>query len=153
MLIASYGPSRTCSHACRGATPATGSSPPPPPPRTYREWYANAAINVVPERIAGYLAGYRFAWDGDIPAPAQLRDQTVTISDRQPMAFMVLFNGQDGTPVVGIVHRLLRFMDSPGDDEPSGFHDRVGTPRRHTSSPVSCRGSHWLDLPSCGQPD
>ena len=56
--------------------------------------------------------------------PAQLHDQTVALSDRQPMAFLVLVNGQDGTPEVTILHRLLRFVDSPGD-EPSGFTDRV----------------------------
>ena len=104
--------------------------PPPPievaavPPRTYRELYADAAVNPALNRIAGYLAGYRFAGDGDIPAPAQLRDQTVALSDRQPMAFLCLVTGQDGNPEVSIVHRLLRFVDSPGE-EPSGFHDRV----------------------------
>lgn len=72
----------------------------------------------------GYLGGYRFAGEGDIPTPAQLRDQTVALSDRQPMAFLCLVNGPDGTPEVTILHRILRFMDSPGDD-PSGFHDRV----------------------------
>lgn len=94
------------------------------PPRTYREWYADAAHNPLPERMMGYLGGYRFAGEGDIPTPAQLRDQTVALSDRQPMAFLCLINGPDGTPEVAILHRILRFMDSPGDD-PSGFHDRV----------------------------
>ena len=52
------------------------------PPRTYRELYADAANNPTPERLKGYLAGYRFACEGDIPTPAQLRDQTVALSDR-----------------------------------------------------------------------
>ena len=110
---------------------ALAAVPPPPPPevaasppRTYREWYADAAYNPAPDRILGYLNGYRFAGDGDIPTPAQLRDQTVALSDRRPMAFLCLVNGPDGTPEVSILHRVLRFMDSPGDD-PSGFHDRV----------------------------
>ena len=110
---------------------APGADPPPPPPDvarspplTYREWYADAAHNPSPERVAGYLGGYRFAGERDIPTPAQLRDQTVALSERQPMAFLCLTNGPDGTPEVAIIHRILRFVDTPGDD-PSGFHDRV----------------------------
>ena len=93
--------------------------------RTYRKQYADAAKNPTPDLTAGYLAGYRFAGDGDIPTPAQLRNHTVAMSDRQPLAFLCMVNGLDGVPEVAIVHHLLRFMDSPGD-EPSGlFHDRV----------------------------
>jgi hypothetical protein len=47
------------------------------------------------------------------------------MSDRQPMAFLVLVTGQDGAYYeVVVLHRLMRYMDLPGDD-PSGFHDRV----------------------------
>lgn len=111
--------------------PAAGAAGPPlppevvaGPPRTYRELYSDAANNPAFDRVAGYLAGYRFAGEGDIPTPAQLRDQTVALSDRQPMAFLCLVNGPDGNPDVSVVHRLLRFVDSPGD-EPTGFNDRV----------------------------
>lgn len=112
--------------------PAAVAVPAPPPPagaireapRTYRELYADAANNPAPDRTAGYLAGYRFAGEGVIPVPIQLRDQTVAMSDRQPMAFLCMINGLDGLPEVSIVHRLLRFMDMPGD-EPTGFHDKV----------------------------
>ena len=105
------------------AAPAAVPPPPPAgvaaPPRSYREWwYADAASNTSAARIEGYLAGYRFAGEGDIPAPAQLRDQTVALSDRQPMAFLVLFAGQDGTPEVAIVHRLLRYVDPPPATSP-----------------------------------
>lgn len=108
---------------------ANAGAPPPPevaaaPPSTYRELYADAAYNPTPDRLEGYLAGYRFAGEGDIPTPAQLRDQTVALSDRQPMAFLSLSNGPDGSPEVAIVHRILRFVDAPGD-EASGYHDRV----------------------------
>ena len=108
---------------------AAAVKPPPPPevavaPRTYRKHYADAAHSPPAEWTAGYLAGYLFAGEGVIPTPTQLRDQTVALSNRQPMAFLRLVNGQDRVPEVSIVHRLLRFMDSPGD-EPSGFHDRV----------------------------
>ena len=110
---------------------ADAAAPPPPPaevaaepPRNYRELYANARNNPAPERLEGYLAGYRFAGEGDIPTPAQLRDQTVALSDRQPMAFLCLASGPNGFPEVAIVHRLLRFVDAPGD-EASGYHDHV----------------------------
>ena len=58
------------------------------------------------------------------PAPAQLRDQTVALSDRQPMAFLSLIHGPDGSPEVAILHGIVRYMDTPGYN-PSGFHDRV----------------------------
>ena len=68
--------------------------------------------------------GYRFAGEGDIPTSAQLRDQTIALSDRQPMAFLSLSNGPDGSPEVAVVHRVLKFVDAPGD-EATGYHDRV----------------------------
>ncbi len=98
--------------------------------RTYRKQYADAAKNPTPDLTGGYLVGYyRFAGDGDIPTPAQLRNHTVAMSDCQPVAFLCLVNEQDGVPEVAIVHHLLRFMDSPGD-KPSEFHDLIGTPVR-----------------------
>ena len=113
--------------AAAAAGIADVGAPPPvarPLPRTYRELYADAANNPAPERVMGYLAGYRFAGDGEIPTPAQLRDQTVTLSDNQAIAFLCLVTGQDDAPEVTVVHRLLKFVDSPGD-EASGFSDRV----------------------------
>lgn len=59
-----------------------------------------------------------------MPTPAILRDQTVALSDRQPMAFLALIEGPDGGYEVTIVHRMLKYLDAPGDN-PSGLHDRV----------------------------
>ena len=59
-----------------------------------------------------------------MPAPAVLRDQTVTLSDRQPMAFLCLVPGPAGSPEVAVLHRLMRFLDMPGEDE-TGFHVKV----------------------------
>lgn len=64
------------------------------------------------------------AGGGGVPTPAMLRDQTVALSDRQPMAFLALAPGHDGIPEVAVIHRILRYMDSPGED-PSGYNDRV----------------------------
>ena len=109
----------------------TDAADPPPhpevaagPPRTYRDLYVDAANNTTPDRIAGYLAGYRFVGEGDIPTPAQLGDQSVALSDRQPMAFLCLVTGPDELRDVSIVHRLLRVVDSPSD-EATAFNDRV----------------------------
>lgn len=98
----------------------------PTPPRTYRELYADAANNPPLARTGGYLAGYRFADPGGgvLPAPATLRDQTVFLSDRQPMAFLALVTGVDGALEVVVVHRLLRYVEAPGDD-PTGLKDNV----------------------------
>lgn len=75
-----------------GGLPEVDAAPPPPPVaadplKTYRELYSDANYNPTPDRVAGYLAGYRFAGDGEIPTPAQLRDQTVALSDRQSTCF------------------------------------------------------------------
>ena len=113
-----------------GALPAGGGVAPPPPtvaPRSYRELYSNAANSPTVERTAGYLAGYRFvdAAGGGVPTPATLRDQTIALSDRQPpMAFLALVSGHDGSPEVTIVHRVVKYVDTQGDN-PSGFNDRV----------------------------
>ena len=40
------------------------------------------------------------------------------------MAFLALVTGQDGQYEVTVVHRMLRYLDTPGED-PSGLHDRV----------------------------
>ena len=114
--------------AAAAGLPAGGANAPPEAnaatPRSYQALYADAARNPAPERTAGFLAGFRFAGEGDIPTPVQLRDQAVALSDRQPMAFLCLVNGPDGTPEVSIVHRLLRYVDTPGGDA-TGFNDRV----------------------------
>ena len=113
-----------------GAAPFPPGPPAPVPPpivaSTYREYYSDRSHSPPPDRIAGFLAGYRFAdvANGVIPTPANLVDPTVTLSDRQPMAFLCPATGLDGVNEVMIVHRFVRFMDSPGDD-PSGYHDRV----------------------------
>ena len=141
------------------AAAAAATVPPAPPeglvgpPRTYRALYADAAYNPAPDRIAGFLAGYRFSGDGDIPTPAQLRDQTVALSDRQPMAFLCLVPGQDGVPdEVSVVHRLLRYVDTPGDDD-SGFHDSVlGLLGDINAAPVSGGGSTEYHIPPSGFP-
>ena len=104
-----------------GVPPAAG-----PTACTYREYYLERG-NVPPvDCVAGYLAGYRFTDVGGagVPTPAILRDQTVTLSDRQSLAFLCMVLGVDGRGEVTIVHRIARYMDNPGDD-PSGFNDRV----------------------------
>ena len=108
------------------AQPAAAANALPAAPHTYRELYSDAANNPPPDRTARYLSGYRFADPGGdgVPTPAGLRDQTITLSDRQHMAFLALVRGQDETYEVVVLHRLLRYMDAPGDD-PSGLHDHV----------------------------
>lgn len=102
-----------------GVVPAAGAC-------NYREYYSERGHSPPPERIAGYLAGYRFldGGGGIVPTPAALRDQTVTLSDRQPMTFLCLITGADGTGEVSILHRFVRYMDTPGDD-PTGYNDKV----------------------------
>jgi hypothetical protein len=106
-----------------GAPPVAGAMPvAPPAPRRYRELYNDESNSPAPDRLANYMQGHRF--DAGGPTPATLRDQTVVLSDRQPMAFLCLVTGAGGTPEVSIVHRLMQYMDMPGKPA-SGFHDRV----------------------------
>jgi hypothetical protein len=94
-------------------------------PRTYRELLSDAANGPAPDRIADYLFGYRFdGGAGNVPAPATLRDQTVYLSDRQPMNFLVLTTGPGDLHEVAVLHRFMRYMDMPGEPA-SGFHDHV----------------------------
>ena len=115
----------------RGSLPdAAGGDPRPPAaapaPRTYRELYSDVSNGPAVDRIGGYLAGYRFTDGGGagVPTPVALRDQTVTLSDRQSMSFLALVPGHEGAPEIAILHRVLRYMDMPRDD-PSGYHDHV----------------------------
>ena len=78
------------------APPVDAAAPPPPPevaasrPRTYRELYADSASQPEAARLVGYLSGYRFAGEDEIRSSAQLKDQTIAVSDRRPMAFLCL---------------------------------------------------------------
>lgn len=85
-------------------------------PITYRELLADEANNPAPGRLADYLSGYRFDGAAGIPAPATLRDQTVTLTDRQPMAFLALVPGPMGVHEVMVLHLMIRYMDLPGEE-------------------------------------
>ena len=67
------------------AAPIGAPVAPRVPPITYRELFGDAANGPAPDCAANYLHGYRFQGRG-IPPPALLRDQAVTLCDRQPMA-------------------------------------------------------------------
>ena len=106
-----------------GDHPSGPGEPPAaaPLPRCYRELLSDEANSPAQERLANYMQGYRF--NGG-PTPVVLRDQTVHLSDRQPMAFLCLVAGARGANEVNVLHRLMQCMDMPGDPE-SGFHDQV----------------------------
>lgn len=100
---------------------------PDAPAATYREYYSYARNGPAPDRVRGFLGGYRFndVGGGGVPTPATLRDQTVTLSDRQSLTFLCLIPGVDGAGgEVAVVHRVIRYMDTPGDDA-TGYHDKV----------------------------
>ena len=90
-------------------------------PRCYRELFSDEANSPPRDRLAEYMQGYRF--DGG-PTTATLRDQTVNLSDRQPMAFLCMVAGIGGAYEVHTVHRLMRYIDIPGEPA-SGFHDHM----------------------------
>lgn len=107
-----------------GAAPAVARLP----PRTYRELYSEAANNPTPARAAAYLSDYRFtgrSWRWCRAHTSGLaRPDGGT--QRPPVdGIPGPSRGAGGENEVVIVHRLLRFMDAPGDDLSSGLHDRV----------------------------
>ena len=125
------------------AAPAAPAGPVPADgPRNYRELRTNETNSPDRARLANYLQGYRFDSGGGVPQHTALREQTVIMSDRQPMSFLCLVTGASDFPdEVVILHRLIRYMDLPGE-EASGFHDQylglVGA--RHPPTPISYGG-------------
>ena len=116
-----------------GIAPEAPGAPPVPVapagvfrPRTYRELLSDAVNGPAAGRVAEYLLGYCFidGGAGAVPAQANLRDQTVHLSDRQPMNFLVLVTGPGNTLEVTVLHRFMRYMDLPGEPA-SAFHDQV----------------------------
>jgi hypothetical protein len=92
---------------------------------TYRQLLSDQTRDAVHGQPGAYLAGYRFEGGAQpVPAPAALRDQTVPMCDRQPMAFLCLVPRLDGTAEVRILHRFMRYLELPGEVA-TGFHDRV----------------------------
>jgi hypothetical protein len=113
--------------AVPAADPAVAEPPAAPHhpgahPRNYRELLLDETNSPNRERLGNYMQGYRFE-GGALPAPATLREQTVVLTDRQPLSFLCLITGAQGLPEVSILHRLMRYMDMPGE-EASGFHDQ-----------------------------
>lgn len=93
-------------------------------PRNYRELLSDETNSPARNRLATFMHGYRFEGGvGPLPTPTILREQTAMWTDRHPIAFLCLITGPGGFPEVSILHRMMRYMDKPGED-PSGFHDR-----------------------------
>ena len=68
---------------------------------TYRQLLSDQTRDAVHGQPGAYLAGYRFEGGVQpVPAPAILRDQTVQMCDRQPMAFLCLVPRRHGTAEV-----------------------------------------------------
>ena len=105
---------------------APAGVPVPTAPTTYREVFADGTRDIVFGHPAEYLAGYRFVDGGGqpVPTPAALRDQTVLLCDRQPMAFLCMVARLDDAVEVKILHRFMRYMELPGEPT-TGFRDRV----------------------------
>ena len=92
---------------------------------TYRQLFSDQTRDAVHGQPGAYLAGYRFEGGAQpVPAPAVLRDQTVQICDRQPMAFLCLVPRLDGLAEVRILHRFMRYIELPGEVA-TGFHDHA----------------------------
>ncbi|KAI2512520.1 hypothetical protein MHU86_1973 [Fragilaria crotonensis] len=88
-------------------------------PGSYRELYMTAGYQKggpVPARL---MASYRFTealGGGERPTPANLKEQTLALSERRPVAFLCLYRKTGATNVeVRILHRMLRYYELPGD--------------------------------------
>jgi hypothetical protein len=98
-----------------------GEAVPRSPPTNYQQLLADRTIDAVHDNPRAFLAGYRFV--NDAPGPAVLLDQSVLLSDRQPMTFVCLVP-RGNAFMVHILHRFMRYLELPGE-RPTGFNDRV----------------------------
>lgn len=113
--------------AVGGKLPQPGPDLPPTVlAHTYREVFANTAQDAIDQRPAEYLMGYGFVDGGGrgVPTRAALRDLSVQLCDRRAMAFLCLVPGPGDRLEVRILHRLVRYSETPGEDE-TGYHDHV----------------------------
>lgn len=62
---------------------------------------------------------------GVAPTPATLLTQTLTLTNRQPVAFMSLVVGREGQAVVRILHRLMQYYELPGTGDEADFNDKT----------------------------
>jgi hypothetical protein len=78
-----------------------------------------------PGQARGQLQVLGGRWGGAaVPTPEALREQTLAINDRQPLAFLCLLRKPEGGVEVRILHRLMRYYELPGGGAP-GFTDKV----------------------------
>ena len=94
------------------AVPAAPAAPGAPavaarvPPSTYRAFFGDESRGPALDRVGDYLHGYRFEGGAVPTTPAALCDQTIALSDRQPMAFLCMTLGTSGNPEITILlHR------------------------------------------------
>ena len=87
-------------------------------PGNYRELYASGGPQGGVPEAGRLLASYRFTeagGAGDRPTPGNLKEQTLALCDRRPMAFLCLVR-RAGTGVeVRVLHRMMRYFELPGD--------------------------------------
>lgn len=66
---------------------------------------------------ARLMASYRFTealGGGERPTPANLKEQTLALSERHPVAFLCLYRKTGTNVEVRILHRMLRYYELPG---------------------------------------
>ena len=86
--------------------------------RSYHDFYTTEGPRDTSDP-ARLLASYRFteaAGGGERPTPSSLKERSLALSDRRPLAFLCLHRKAGGTNVeVRILHRLMRFYELPAD--------------------------------------
>ena len=98
-----------------------------PPVKNYHELLLRASTGAEEPTPARLVSSYRYTdveGGAAVPTPEALREQTLAISDRQPLAFLCLLRKPEGGVEVRILHRLMRYYELPGGGAP-GFTDKV----------------------------
>lgn len=98
------------------------------PPQNYRQLLSDARNRGGDPPEAALLASYRYnaAPDGGaVPTPAALLQQTLTLSERHPVAFLCMVTGRNGDAVVRVLHRMMQYYELPGTGDAADFNDRV----------------------------
>ena len=127
------------------------------PPGNSRELYASGSYQsgeLAPSRL---ISSYRFskvAGRGERPTPASLVEQTFVFSERRSLTFLCLARGTGTQTEVRILHRMMRYLELPGDNGGGGMIDMgmglLGDVRPTQVPVVSVNNTHFSLVGNAG---
>jgi hypothetical protein len=110
--------------------PPLQGEPLAPLSQSYRQLFNDARGRGGDPPVAALVTSYRYTANvegGAAPTPAALLQQTMTLSERQPVAFLCLVSGRTGAggATVRILHRVMQYYELPGTGDAADYNDKV----------------------------